>query len=93
MTKDEYYAKFNLQELELICTKSEFLNVLAADDFDPVLADEVAHRILKNDSPAFLNNSANPSATPAEQTAWECPRRGEVWPPGSPETSRLLWNN
>jgi len=93
MTKAEYFAKFNLRELELICTKTEFLNVLVADEFDPILADEVAHRILKNDSPAFLKGCSNPAVSPGVQTGWQSPRQGQLWPPGSPETPRFFWGN
>jgi len=93
MTKEEYFAKFNLRELEQICTKSEFLNVLVADDFDPVLADEVANRILKSDSPAFLKKCANPSITPVGQTDWEYLRWGQSWPRDSQGKSDRRWNN
>ena len=90
MTKEKYFEKFNVKELELICTRIEFLNVLVADDFDPVLADEVAHRILNSDSPAFHSDCGN---TPIKQTGWEAPQRGKSWHKNPKATSRFFWTD
>jgi hypothetical protein len=53
MSKEEFYERFSLEEWELLCSKREFLNVLAAEPFDAEMAETVAHRILKVDSPAY----------------------------------------
>jgi len=51
MTKEEFFKGYGSEEWELLCSKSEFLNVLVAEPFDPHLAEEVAYRILKFNSP------------------------------------------
>jgi len=50
MTKEELFKKFSLKEWQLLCSKSEFLEVLAAEPLNPELVKAVVHRILYLDS-------------------------------------------
>ena len=51
MTKTEFFSKFGAKEWELICSKTEFLDVFVAEPFNAEQAEAVAHRILNFDSP------------------------------------------
>ena len=53
MTKEEFFKRFGSDEWELLCSKAEFLSVFVAEPFDPDLAEAVAYRILRFNSPRF----------------------------------------
>jgi len=46
MTKQELFERFSLEEWQLLCSKFEFLDVLASEPFNPALAEALARRIL-----------------------------------------------
>ena len=56
MTKEEFFKGYGSEEWELLCSKSEFLNVLVAEPFDPDLAEAVAYRILRLNSPRITTS-------------------------------------
>ena len=53
MTKEEFFRSFGSEEWKLLCSRIEFLDVFVADPFDPDLAEAVAYRILRFNSPRF----------------------------------------
>lgn len=90
MTKEEFFQRFNADELERICTNTEFLNVLIADPLDLELAEDVADRILSLNPPSFLKNGA---IGPTALADFETVGPGYLFPPAFHSGSRLSWQN
>ena len=86
MTKEEFFEQFSLDELEQICTKNEFLNVLVADRFDAAQAASVARRILDLHPTAFpdpwpkVGGKQPGSGSLHQEQSWLRAYRGNVRP-------------
>jgi hypothetical protein len=53
MTREAFLQRFSPDELELLCSRIEFLDVISLETFNLDLVEDAAHRVLDIDSVKF----------------------------------------